>query len=82
MRCWYCKYKAPKSDLFKHMWGSHHDEMIKKTRSERRPEGQPAELAKEPHRKGVECFLFRRSRVQTPSGHISAFTLLGFTHYG
>ena len=79
MHCWYCDVKAPKSDLFKHMWDKHHDKMIKKTRCERRPEGQPATLPKEqPRHKGFEWFLFRRTGVQTPSGHVSDFTLLGF----
>jgi hypothetical protein len=61
------------------MWGEHHDEMIKKTRSMRRPE-EPATLPKEqPRHKGFEWFLFRRTGEQTPGGHISDFTLFGFS---
>ena len=36
MKCWFCEYKPPKKSpkgvIFTHMWGSHHDEMIKKTK--------------------------------------------------
>ncbi len=76
MHCWYCDVEAPKSDLFRHMWNRHHTKMIKKTRSERRPEVQPSGQQEKPQwprlTRVFQCFLVQNS------GPEATFTILGF----